>query len=84
MTAFKFESKASINCGNMGARANGPIPWTKVAAVAQAKVENFQKVLQFLTKSAFIRFNAWSSSLGDHEDHLKAGEPELGANLRRI
>lgn len=37
----------------MGARANGPIPWTKVAAVAHVRVENFQKVLQFLTKLAF-------------------------------
>ena len=54
MTAFRFESKASINCGNMGARANGPIPWTKVAAVAHVRVENFQKVLQFLTKLAWI------------------------------
>ena len=52
MTSFRFESKASINCGNMGARANGPIPWTNVAAVAHVKVENFQKVLQFLTKLA--------------------------------
>ena len=53
MTSFRFESNASINCGNMGARANGPIPWTKVAAVAHVSVENFQKVLQFLTESAF-------------------------------
>lgn len=51
-TAFKLESKASISCGNMGARANGPIPWTKVAAVAHVRVENFQKVLQFFKQSA--------------------------------
>ena len=29
MTAFKLESNASINCGNMGARANGPMPWLR-------------------------------------------------------
>ena len=68
----------------MGARANGPIPWTKVAAVAHVRVENFQKVLQFLTMLAWSRYNAWSSSLADHGDHLKAEEPELDANLMRI
>lgn len=47
MTSVRFESKDSINCGNIGARAKGLMPLTKVAAVAQVSVENFQKVLQF-------------------------------------
>lgn len=49
-TSFKFESNSSINCGNIGAKAKGPNPWVKVAALAHTREENFQKVLQFYSR----------------------------------
>ena len=51
ITSVKFESNASINWGNMGAKAKGPIAWAKDTAVAHVKVENFQNVLQFYEDS---------------------------------
>ncbi len=66
-----LDPKAYINSGNMGTRAKGPMPGTKVAAVAHVKVENFQKVLQF------------SGSLGSSEGCGTSTRYELALDLTK-
>lgn len=64
----------------MGARESGPMPWTKLAHVAQVKVENFQKVLQFYISSASLPpltghthpTRATANSPTDREGHYSA------------
>ena len=46
-TLARSELNASMSCGNIGANDSGPVPWLKETAVAQVKVDTFQKVFQF-------------------------------------